>query len=467
MNPSTPHSPAPLVIHWRCFRPPVAAQSWIPWTHLPEPTDDELQLAKRLGWPSSTITALRAAFTARLSRYQGWQLPVDPMLADALSKAATVYRRGVCSSAQPEREPIQGQYAITFDQDPRTLVTERLAQGQLIIIDEALIRLWKLDPHQDMLALSLDETSKSLASVSRICEFIREQSQPTQTVSIIGGGVLSDTASFAAFLCSRRFELVPTTLLAMIDACVGGKTGVNFPPFGKNQIGAFAFPNRVSIAADWLETLPERELIAGKSEALKHCFLSGDLSQAHQIAQKQRPSELRSELPKLIKVKADVISQDPTEEGLRASLNLGHTLAHALEAFSQSKSNNYINHGEAVGLGLALALRLSVTEAGLDPEKEETMYQALQQAGCILPYKQLCSYLHGYELDSPELWQQLAPLIMQDKKNQSHESRWILLKAPGEIATDPSSTNPYTVRVVMDRVYQGLKDIAHRLRTTR
>ncbi len=462
-------TPADLTIAWSCYRPPVEATSWHRWQTIPTSSAAENDLERKLDWPLGTHAILRSAFEQALSRFSGWNLPTEPSLAAAMQQAARVYRRGVATSKQQQRQRMQGTYPIQFAPAAQQLVRNIQAQGSSVIIDQKLLALWDIQTTPQTLGLALDETTKNLESVASICEFLRSRENDDQEVWIIGGGVLSDTASFAAYLCQRRFALVPTTLLAMIDACVGGKTGINFPPFGKNQLGAFAFPERVTVCSEWLQTLPERQRLAGMSEAIKQCVLKGDLQLAEQLTQLVDFKRFISALPALIQVKAEVIQQDPSEEGLRASLNLGHTFAHALEAYSQAHASqgNYINHGEAVGLGLYLAVLLSVQAADLSPKNAERMIRILKRSNCLLPYPQLRLYLNHQDLDDPELWQSLHRYIQQDKKNHSQQSRWVLLREPGKLAVQKDAGgNPYTIPLAADKVFSAVQELCQRLRSS-
>jgi 5-deoxy-5-amino-3-dehydroquinate synthase len=173
----------------------------------------------------------------------------------------------------------------------------------------------------------------------------------------VGGGVVTDTAGFAAAVYHRGVAVlhVPTTLLGMVDAAIGGKTGVNLPE-GKNLVGAFWQPSAVLCDTDALDTLPPRELRSGMGEIAKYHFLGGeDLMNL----------PLDERIAECVRIKAAVVAADERESGGRALLNYGHTLAHALET-----AGSYdLRHGEAVGIGLVFAAELARVLDRIDDER--------------------------------------------------------------------------------------------------
>lgn len=192
------------------------------------------------------------------------------------------------------------------------------------------------------------EEHKSLATVERLCRSFAEIGLTRNDVVIgVGGGMVTDVAGFAAAVWHRGVPVihVATSLLAMVDAAIGGKTGVNIPE-GKNLVGAFWQPSGVVCDLDALATLPARELRCGRGEMAKYHFLTGDdllaMDETERIA-------------RCVQIKADVVAADEREGGRRAILNYGHTLAHALEI----ATDHALAHGEAVAIGLLFAARLA------------------------------------------------------------------------------------------------------------
>jgi 5-deoxy-5-amino-3-dehydroquinate synthase len=202
------------------------------------------------------------------------------------------------------------------------------------------------------------ESAKTMATVEGLCrEWARWNLTRADAVVAVGGGVVTDTAGFAAAVYHRGAAVVhvPTTLLGMVDAAIGGKTGVNLPE-GKNLVGAFWQPAAVLCDTDALESLPPRELRSGMGEMAKYHFLGGaDLMSL----------PLDERIAECVRIKADVVAGDERESGGRALLNYGHTLAHALET-----AGSYdLRHGEAVGIGLVFAAELAHVLGRIDDDR--------------------------------------------------------------------------------------------------
>lgn len=192
------------------------------------------------------------------------------------------------------------------------------------------------------------ETDKSLRTVEQICTRFAEMGLTRQDLVVgVGGGLVTDVAGFAASVWHRGTNVVhvPTTLLAMVDAAIGGKTGVNLP-YGKNLVGSFWQPTAVICDLDALSTLPDREMRCGLGEISKYHFLTGDDLLA---------LDLGARIARCIRIKADIVTEDEREGGIRALLNYGHTLAHALETVG----GHSLAHGEAVAVGIAFAADLA------------------------------------------------------------------------------------------------------------
>jgi 3-dehydroquinate synthase len=229
------------------------------------------------------------------------------------------------------------------------------------------------------------EPNKTLASVARLIDvLVANHFARDCTVLALGGGVVGDMAGFAAASYQRgvAYIQVPTTLLAQVDSSVGGKTGVNHPG-GKNLIGAFHQPSAVLIDIETLATLPQRELRAGLAEVIKYglmCdvdFFTWLESHVDRLLARE-PEILVHAIRRSCEIKAQVVGRDEYEQGERALLNLGHTFGHAIEA-----ATGYSRwlHGEAVGVGLLIAVRLS-RECGLMSAPDvERVQRLLERAG--------------------------------------------------------------------------------------
>jgi 5-deoxy-5-amino-3-dehydroquinate synthase len=198
------------------------------------------------------------------------------------------------------------------------------------------------------------EQAKKMSTVEELCRgFVDFGLNRHDVVVAVGGGVVSDVAGFAASCYHRGVALVnvPTSLLAQVDAAVGGKTGVNLPE-GKNLVGAFWQPALVLADTDLLESLPEREWLSGMGEVAKYCFLgAGDL----------RGLATPEMVARCVAVKAEVVSSDQHESYRRMILNYGHTFGHAIEAAGLASAGEAsITHGEAVAIGLVFAAKLAL-----------------------------------------------------------------------------------------------------------
>ncbi|MDQ3233197.1 MAG: 3-dehydroquinate synthase [Pseudobdellovibrionaceae bacterium] len=448
---SAPYPIAPLTVSWAMPDPPMPAKEYFKWPDLP--LGDATELEKKLGWPAGTLRVLDEAFQRQLTRKYGWEISRSSRQAP-FQTAARVFRRGVAMKDQkPEQK--QGQYPIRFIKALNW--NELLPHNQLCIIDQTVATAHDIKPRLNRIFIRLDEHGKTLDSVAEL-RLLAKKSGLQTPWTIVGGGILADTAAFAAALDGQSFRLIPTTLLSMVDACIGGKTGVNFSPYGKNQIGLFAFPQEVLIALDWLQTLPPREYLAGLAEGWKHAVLRGDSILAEKVAQlDRRTQDLHLYLRDLVAVKAEVVEQDPTEQGLRACLNLGHTLAHAIERISQDKNpQDSILHGEAVGIGLLFCIDMSHSLGYLKDDAWQSMTTQLKQSRIVPSPDALRRFLAADDLLNPDLIQELLVGIKQDKKNmETHASEWVLLQGWGTPVQDKGR---YTITVTDDdwrRSYQS------------
>ena len=273
------------------------------------------------------------------------------------------------------------------------------------------------------------EASKSFTGLKTLVDWLLDNKVERQDMVIaFGGGVIGDLTGFAASTLRRgvRFTQIPTTLMAQVDSSVGGKTGINVPQ-GKNLIGAFHQPSLVLADLDVLQTLPDREFRAGYAEIVKYAAICDrpffDWLESNLDALKNLDSQALSyAIAKSCQTKADIVAQDEKEYGARALLNLGHTFAHAYENLTGYSDN--LLHGEAVGLGIAQAARLSV-DLGLCPETDaQALVNHLASAG--LPISQ--TDLKGGPFEATNLVNAMA----QDKKVSQGVMTFILMKAIGK-----------------------------------
>ena len=262
------------------------------------------------------------------------------------------------------------------------------------------------------------EQNKNIETVQFIWSKLIENHADRKSLLInIGGGMVTDIGGFAASCYQRGIDFIniPTTLLGMIDAAVGGKTGIDFQGL-KNQIGVFSQPLAVMILFEFLETLPKRELLSGLAEIIKYgfivdkYFLDAKLPLNHDFVVKS------------IEVKDEITRNDTMEQGRRKILNFGHTIGHAIETYL-IENHEEIRHGEAVALGMLPALYLSDKYYGLDHN-------------LILYYKYLCAkYFNRFNLNDIPV-DELIEIMRHDKKNEGGDIRFVLIKDIGKPVYD-------------------------------
>jgi len=289
------------------------------------------------------------------------------------------------------------------------------------------------------------EQHKNLNSLARVFDaLVAHRHRRTTTILALGGGVIGDLAGFAA-ACYQRgvaFIQIPTTLLAQVDSSVGGKTAVNHPQ-GKNMIGAFYQPKLVLADLSLLTTLPEREYRAGIAELVKHAIIYSAelfywLEQSVDELNKWNPDVLAEALYRSVSIKAEIVAADEREAGLREQLNFGHTFGHALEVVT---GYGEWLHGEAVAMGMSLALQLSVKEGWLEPEQSIRVRSLLEalKLPTLLP--------SGLSADA------LRTAMTVDKKSTSKGLKLILLEGIGK-ARSTTGFKEENLRLVLDQAVE-------------
>jgi shikimate kinase/3-dehydroquinate synthase len=320
-------------------------------------------------------------------------------------------------------------YPITLDDGGPSEAVVRAALGPVtklaVITDANVARHWSLGG-AEVIELPPGEASKSFAVYERVCaELVARGLDRGSAIVALGGGVVGDLAGFVAATLFRGIPVVqiPTTIVAMTDAAIGGKTAVDLPA-GKNLVGAFWQPRLVACHLGTLVTLPARERRAGFGELWKYALLDGAaLWRAVEACaawaagpdHASPPPALREVIERSIAYKAAIVGRDEREQtGHRALLNLGHTLGHAIESASQGG----LLHGEAVGLGLIAACRVSAALGLADPALETEVASALATSG--LPH----------EL-TPWLRDDVLARVQVDKKRIGANLRFLALRGVG------------------------------------
>ena len=282
------------------------------------------------------------------------------------------------------------------------------------VVASALIRHGR-ERVKAVIGIETSEERKTMETAVGLCERLLEADASRRALVLaIGGGITTDIAGFSASMYKRgiRYANIPTTLLAQVDAAIGGKTGVNLHGY-KNMLGAFHMPEFTFLAPDALAGLPAKEVRCGLAEMLK-TFLIGDadsyVAVISLLSGTKKVSGLKNFAVRAAEIKAEIVRRDPLEHGERAVLNLGHTFGHAIEHCSGGQ----IAHGEAVGMGVILAAKLSeglgLAEKGLAARLKADFESA------------------GLDVECPFGIKELAAAMKKDKK----DGKFVLLRGIGK-----------------------------------
>jgi shikimate kinase / 3-dehydroquinate synthase len=299
-----------------------------------------------------------------------------------------------------------------------------------VVTDEHVARVQPVEGHS-RIVVPAGEEHKTLGGAEHVLRSLaRAGAERSDLVVAVGGGVVGDVAGFCAAVYQRgmRHVQVPTTLVAQVDSAYGGKTGVDLPE-GKNYAGAFHQPAAVLCDPAALDTLPAEEAAAGYAEVVKTALIAGGPLWARiRQGEAPRPGEIMG----CVRTKLAVVAEDERDGGRRQVLNLGHTVGHAIEAATGYRS---VRHGEAVGIGLLAALRLS----GRDALRAEVS-ELLSARGLPLSFS-------GAEVD------EVLALIERDKKRDSGQVQFVLVEAPGEV-TPGHAVDPAALRAAVEEVHE-------------
>ena len=313
-----------------------------------------------------------------------------------------------------------------------------LPEGRVVVVSDATIdRLYHpLLEKYDTVLIGLGESVKTLQTVETIYRrFIELGVDRSTFVLAVGGGIVTDVAGFAAstYMRGLKFGFVSTTLLGQVDASVGGKNGVNVDGY-KNMAGTFTQPQFVICDPGLLRTLPDREFRAGLAEVVKAAIIAdADLFERIEgttfEALRADTDLLTDAVSAAIRVKADIVERDEHESGDRRKLNLGHTLAHAIE-----KCSNRMNHGEAVAVGTALIAGAAVKLGVLKAEDRDRIVHVLMQL--------------GFDLTPPVDVKRLLKEVGKDKKNEEGILRIVLPVGIGDCEVRPMKIDDFAALYV-------------------
>ena len=333
---------------------------------------------------------------------------------------------------------MQNQINISYGSEGLTALVQQLNKHEysslFVLVDEntkqhCLTRFLahtELNP-TSVLVMQAGEENKHLSTCEKLWNELSSLGADRNSALInLGGGVVTDLGGFVACTFKRGIDFynIPTTLLSMVDASVGGKTGIDLGAL-KNQIGIIQEPQQVVIDSQWLSTLPLEEVRSGFAEMLKHGLIAdanywGKLKDLVDLT----PEVLSPYIKPSVAVKSEVVQEDPYEKGLRKTLNFGHTLGHAIESyFLVTPSKQRLLHGEAIAIGMVLEAYLSIECCGLSPEEAKEIKLVFQQF-----YPQV--KIKEEDVDA------ILALLRHDKKNKAGRINFVLLTKIGIPAID-------------------------------
>ena len=323
-------------------------------------------------------------------------------------------------------------YKIAFGQSGYSLLNSLIENNKYskvsVLVDDNTekfcLNVFKQIINKEILIIKINsgEEFKNLGTVTKIWNEMTTQNLDRKSLLInLGGGVITDMGGFAANTFKRGIDFIniPTTLLSMVDASVGSKTGINFNNL-KNQIGTFADPKLVIIDEQYLETLSEREVKSGYAEIFKHSLISGSiynlLLENHQLYYNEEI------INNSIQIKNKIVLDDKFELNIRKILNFGHTIGHALESYFLNKKNK-LTHGEAIAVGMICESFISNKIFDLDLELVKKIKNHLL---IIFPKVNL----------QDENYEAIINLMSFDKKNHLDKLKFVLLKGLGIVKID-------------------------------
>ncbi|AZA59875.1 3-dehydroquinate synthase [Chryseobacterium indoltheticum] len=312
-------------------------------------------------------------------------------------------------------------------------LTEKSFSKIFILVDEntheyclpVLLGNLETDISFEILEIEAGEEMKNIQTANQLWEILTEMQADRKALIInLGGGVITDMGGFVASTYKRgiQFINIPTTLLSMCDASIGGKTGIDLMHY-KNMVGTFSFPEQIYAYPRFLDTLPAKELKSGFAEMLKHGLIA-DKKHWEDLIKLQHLDTVGIEplIPQSMEIKQEVVNADFHEKNVRKTLNFGHTIGHAIESLCL-QSENPILHGEAVALGMICESHLSYLEGLISKEDSELIIENIQRYFCFID-------LSGFKDED------IFNLLLNDKKNTDAKINFSLLSAIGSCIYD-------------------------------
>ena len=430
-------------------------------------TAEPAELARRLNGASGrpllqpdAPSAIASLLPGRLARYLEADLVIKTDDIDPAEVAQRLHDRLSGGGLQRIRIDVPGSpHEVTVGSRLTSLVAAAIHRmtisGTVVVVSDKAVAERHAQPLIDALfreglsgrlhLVPVGEPAKELAVLSGIYEAVAATGVDRQGALIaLGGGAVGDVAGFAAATWMRgiRYLQLPTTLLAMVDSSIGGKTAINLPA-GKNLAGAVHQPSAIFCDLDYLVSLPEEEYRAALAEVIKAALIAERsfvewLSDNMPAVLRRDPSAVREVVGRAIVIKAAVVARDPLETGDRAILNYGHTVGHALERVS---GFGRLRHGEAVAWGMEVSARISLLTGACAPEAVGEQHRLLQDAG-LLAHRPVISLAAVIEA------------MRHDKKSRSGEPRWVVLREIGR-ADYGQRVDPSIVRAALAEVFPG------------
>jgi 3-dehydroquinate synthase len=328
-------------------------------------------------------------------------------------------------------------YEITFDDSLQSLsvfLSAHKYSTYFVLVDEntkqhCLPILQQVVHNIIVVESNSGENNKNLLTCESIWQQLIQHNADRKALFLnLGGGVIGDMGGFAASCYKRGIDFIniPTTLLSQVDSSIGGKLGIDFK-YGKNLIGLFRNPNAVFISSVFFKTLPQRQFINGWAEIFKHALIKDKNQWLKYLNIDVLHTDMNEIVYHSLLIKKEVVEEDPYEKGLRKILNFGHTIGHAIEAFSLENEKDSLLHGEAIAIGMICEAFLSVKKCGL--KKEE-----LQEISTLLlkhfPKHDIATF------DKAKMLQMMSI----DKKNEGNTIMAALLSAIGKCEYDIAIT---------------------------
>jgi len=331
-----------------------------------------------------------------------------------------------------------GNCKVVFNEEGYYSINQYLNENKFskifVLVDENTAKLClplflnnfsnKIKPH--IIKIKAGENYKNIKTCSTIWDKLSENGADRKSLMInLGGGVITDLGGFVACTFKRgiKYINIPTSLLAMVDASVGGKTGVDLGSL-KNQIGVINSGDLVLIDTKFLKTLPTNQFYSGISEMLKHGLITNNVYWHKMVNYLEDKKNLDELIYESVQIKAKVVEKDPLENGLRKSLNYGHTIGHAIESyFLESDSKKDLLHGEAIAIGMILSTYISFKKLGFPESKMNSIKKTI-----LALFNKISFSNNDLEL--------IIGLLKFDKKNSYGEINFTLLKDIGKPKVD-------------------------------